>query len=375
MSSAKERKNYIATCLKASGVAESSIIAILCNAATESGHTYNPGQWEIGQPHDYGHGFGIWQWTGNEDHNKAVAYYNAGHTEKENIKYQVGLLLNTPGQWIGSFGNYGLTFNQFLKNSKHLSWKQLTSEWCMCWERPADAAGQAVARQANYSEVMPIDYGNTSDAGGDSGGDDGGDGKDSGKTSYLTLEECRKILAQNEGSKDSDQDPGTGQQIDGGISESKIDAFYQACQDAGTAYSQPNRNRILSDKKYCDCSAFVSRVLEIGYGLSDKTLYNTETLHGFLAKIGFKLYKDGTDGGWKGSYKAGDVWILGAKGTSIGNYGHAMYQRSDSHLWQCSSGWGGSCAVTNDDTNKVMSYDSANWQGNNWHWYIYRPTK
>lgn len=374
MSSAKERKDYIATCLKASGVVNSSIIAILCNAATESAHTFNPGQWEIGQPHDYYHGFGIWQWTANEDHNKAVAYYNAGHTEKENIKYQVGLLLNTPSQWIGSDGNYGLTFNQFLKNSKNLSWRQLTSEWCFCWERPANAAGQGVARQANYSEVMPINYGNTSSAGGDSGGDSDSD-QDSGKTNYLTLEECKKILAKNDNSQESDQDAGSGQKIDSDISESKIDAFYKSCQDAGTAYSQPLRNRILSDKKYSDCSAFVSRVLEIGYGLSDKTLYNTESLHSFLTKIGFKLYKDGTDSSWKGSYKAGDVWILGAKGTSLGDNGHTMYQRTNSNLWQCSVGWGGSTAITNDNTDKVMSYDSSNWQGHNWHWYIYRPTK
>lgn len=371
MSSAKERKNYIATCLKASGVANSSIIAILCNAATESAHTYNPGQWEIGQPHDYNHGFGIWQWTANEDHNKAVAYYNSGHTEKENIKYQVNLLLSNSGQWIGSFGNYNLTFNQFLKNSKGLSWKQLTSEWCLCWERPANAAGQGVARQANYSEVMPIDYGNTSSAGGVSSGSD----DDSGKTGYLTLEECKKILAKNDSSKDSDQDAGSGQKIDSEISESKIDAFYQACQDAGTAYLQAQRNRILTDKKFSDCSAFVSRVLEIGYGLKDKTLYNTESLHSFLTSIGFKLYKEGTGDGWKGSYKAGDVWILGLKGTSLGNNGHTMYQRTNNDLWQCSVGWGGSSAVTDDSTEKVMSWDSAHWQGGNWHWYLYRPTK
>ena len=54
-----QRKDFIANSLLSKGVNKTSIIAILCNAYTESAQRFDPALTQFGMDHDFADGCGV----------------------------------------------------------------------------------------------------------------------------------------------------------------------------------------------------------------------------------------------------------------------------------------------------------------------------
>lgn len=307
-----ERKDYIANLMLKRGVNKNSIIAMLCNAYTESARTFDPKIKQFGGAV----GSGIWQWS-NPGEWQIIRQQAATHSEKEGIEFQVNYLLTHPGQWMPK--NSGMSWNDFLHNTKNMNWDALTYWFCWCWERPASPS-QAEARKQNYNLIMPINW--------DGNAPDGGHGNDQPKQNEdkkgFKFNDCRSLFNKNKPNKE-DNKP-TDQPSTGGVSQ----GFNPApCLDYYNKYHGKLKYSLSSLRSqvfygtYSDCSSFVSYMLELGYGLQTRELPTTEYLHGFLTRLGYKCVEQGpSPAHMKVEAKTGDVIILGRKGTSSGAGGH-----------------------------------------------------
>lgn len=140
------------------------------------------------------------------------------------------------------------------------------------------------------------------------------------------------------------------------------------------------RADILTDQKHADCSSFVSFFVELAIHETDRTLYNTETLHGFLKNHGYLLHYEGTNKTLP-AMQTGDVIIMGKKGQSAGAAGHTAVMKDADTVLECSSGWPGGYPdgadvfehgkSSNPTLANWFSYDANNWSGE-WYWYLYR---
>lgn len=350
-----ERKDYIANLMLKRGVNKNSIIAMLCNAYTESAQTFDPKQNQFGGAV----GSGIWQWS-NPGEWQTVRAYAHSHSEKEGIEWQVNYLLTHPGQWMRK--NSGMSWDDFLHNTKNMSWDQLTFWFCWCWERPGDPA-QAEARKANYSHIMPINW--------DGNAPDGGHGndqpKDNDNKKGFKFADCRSLFNKNKNNKEDNKS--TDQPSSGGVSQGFnnkpcLDYFHKNL--GHTHYSLSGLRSHVFDGSYADCSSFVSYMLELGYGLSDRTLYTTETLHGFLTGLGYKcVEQSGTPAHAHVPFKTGDVIILGRKGSSSGAGGHTGICLDAPKFFDC-----------NYTSNGLKEYASGqaflDWNYSTNYWYHYQ---
>ncbi|QHM59382.1 hypothetical protein C7M46_00025 [Pediococcus pentosaceus] len=159
-----------------------------------------------------------------------------------------------------------------------------------------------------------------------------------------------------------------------------IDLFNKA-KAAHLEYAMDYRRAdILTNQKHADCSSFVSYFIELAIHESDRTLYNTETLHGFLKSHGYLLHYEGTNKTLP-AMQTGDVIIMGKKGQSAGAAGHTAVMKDADTVLECSSGWPGGYPDGADvfehgrsstpTLANWFSYDANNWSGE-WYWYLYR---
>lgn len=159
-----------------------------------------------------------------------------------------------------------------------------------------------------------------------------------------------------------------------------IDLFNKA-KAAHLEYAMDYRRAdILTNQKHADCSSFVSYFIELAIHETDRTLYNTETLHGFLKKHGYLLHYEGTSKTLP-AMQTGDVIIMGKKGQSAGAAGHTAVMKDADTVLECSSGWSGGYPdgadvfehgkSSNPTLANWFSYDANNWSGE-WYWYLYR---
>ena len=340
-----QRKNLIANDLLQMGVNKTAIIAMLCNAYWESGRTFSPFQQEYGG----GGGYGIWQFTST---NYIVEAAVAHMSEADAIKWECHYAVTYTGQWIGV--NIPMTFEQFLHNSLNKTWQELTVAWCVDWERPANMWYQGHFRQQFYSNMTPPAQ---------------------PRKKMLTVDDCtsllNKVAALNkpDDQQKNNNTPPAG--VSGGIDWTAIMNFYHELQNLHTqyAYDGASRVQVLNPRPYghCDCSAFVSRCLEIGYHLNNKTLYNTETLHGFLKSIGYHLAWQGTNPRAVPNEPAGSVMIMGRIGTSLGAAGHTVMFTGHNSVIQCEA--------TNPSIREDPIPQDFIWAEpvfpNNWYMYVY----
>lgn len=336
-----QRKDFIANSLLSKGVNKTSIIAILCNAYTESAQRFDPALTQFGMDHDFadGCGVGIWQWS-NYPENQTIYNYVSTHSEQDGINYEVSHLLNTPSQWMSSRSLYGQSFNDFLHNTKNLTWQQQVGEWCRCWERPKDTAGQAVARQANYNKIMPINWNGSAPSGGNNTGSPD-DNANKHKFKALSIAECLSLLNKlkpkaTDGQQNNNNTPpssGGSNGFDTALCEGEFNQHVNQ-----TVYALSGlRAHVWTDWAYSDCSAFVSRMVIDGWHLNSHhgELYNTETLHGFLKSIGYKCVEQHASPIMTVPGKPGDVFIMGQIGTSLGGNGHALISLDGKGMWEC----------------------------------------
>lgn len=159
-----------------------------------------------------------------------------------------------------------------------------------------------------------------------------------------------------------------------------VDMFNKA-KDAHLEYAMDYRRAdILTNQKHADCSSFVSYFIELAIHETDRTLYNTETLHGFLKNHGYLLHYEG-DSKTLPAMQTGDVIIMGKKGQSAGAAGHTAVMKDADTVLECSSGWPGGYPDgadvfehgkgSNPTLANWFSYDANNWSGE-WYWYLYR---
>ncbi|WP_069825300.1 peptidoglycan amidohydrolase family protein [Pediococcus pentosaceus] len=159
-----------------------------------------------------------------------------------------------------------------------------------------------------------------------------------------------------------------------------VDMFEKA-KTAHLEYAMDYRRAdILTNQKHADCSSFVSYFIELAIHETDRTLYNTETLHGFLKNHGYLLHYEGTNKTLP-AMQTGDVIIMGKKGQSAGAAGHTAVMKDADTVLECSSGWPGGYPdgadvfehgkSSNPTLANWFSYDANNWAGE-WYWYLYR---
>lgn len=159
-----------------------------------------------------------------------------------------------------------------------------------------------------------------------------------------------------------------------------VDMFNKA-KDAHLEYAMDYRRAdILTNQKHADCSSFVSYFIELAIHETDRTLYNTETLHGFLKNHGYLLHYEGTNKTLP-AMQTGDVIIMGKKGQSAGAAGHTAVMKDADTVLECSTGWSGGYPdgadvfehgkSSNPTLANWFSYDANNWSGE-WYWYLYR---
>lgn len=390
----KQRKDYVANCLLSEGVNKTSIIAICCNAVTESAHTFDPKLTEYGrQPifsNSYAFGCGIWQWSFLSNGNKTVYDYARSHSEQDAIKMQCHKLVSEPQQWISYYlpSRLKMTFSDFLHNTKKLSWQDLTFAWCYGWERPYDTTTsqhEGISRQNNYSWVMPINW-SASSGGNDSGNgnqtnkptDNGGD--EAHKNRQLSMSECLSLLNKlkpvfnDNDNQEGNNNNGSNQGGSAGASNAFdknlcISEFNQ--HQSQTIYAlDGRRSHIWTDWSYSDCSAFVSRMVIDGWHLTSHKgeLYNTETLHGFLKSIGYKLVSQSYSTN-RPAQHPGDVYIMGQIGTSLGSGGHALISLDGVGMWECQ----GSRSPALKHT--ATTSEALKWDAYGWNPLIYQYTK
>lgn len=321
----KQRANLIAQILASAGVNQTSIIAILNNAITESGGQLDPKITEYGRKpvfsNTYAFGCGIWQWSYLSNGNKQVYEYARSHSEEDSIKMQVNKVLSEPSQWIPR-SPYNFSFTDFLHNTKKLTWQELTIAWCVCWERPSNMFYQGRARQNNYSKFMPLDFNNVN-----SGNNTDTPSGNIEKKKFPTTSECLSMLKKYKNILSSDGQEKNNQTSNTGMATSsfnfqKVDNYYNTYKNS-LKYSMSLRANVVNGS-YSDCSAFVTYMLKLGYNIDYNFLQNTETLHSFLKSNGFKLIEQTTGTHLNNTFRAGDVFILGKIGTSIGASGHTL---------------------------------------------------
>ena len=159
-----------------------------------------------------------------------------------------------------------------------------------------------------------------------------------------------------------------------------VDMFNKA-KAAHLEYAMDYRRAdILTNQKHADCSSFVSYFIELAIHETDRTLYNTETLHGFLKNHGYLLHYEGTNKTLP-AMQTGDVIIMGKKGQSAGAAGHTAVMKDADTVLECSTGWSGGYPdgadvfehgkSSNPTLANWFSYDANNWSGE-WYWYLYR---
>ncbi|MBF7131089.1 phage tail protein [Pediococcus pentosaceus] len=181
----------------------------------------------------------------------------------------------------------------------------------------------------------------------------------------------------NSSSTDNSNSPLAKQGLD---IQAGIDMFNKA-KAAHLEYAMDYRRAdILTDQKHADCSSFVSFFVELAIHETDRTLYNTETLHGFLKNHGYILHYEGTNKTLP-AMQTGDVIIMGKKGQSAGAAGHTAVMKDADTVLECSSGWPGGYPdgadvfehgkSSNPTLTDWFSHDANNWSGE-WYWYLYR---
>lgn len=157
--------------------------------------------------------------------------------------------------------------------------------------------------------------------------------------------------------------------------------MFEKAKAAHLEYAMDYRRAdILTNQKHADCSSFVSYFIELAIHETDRTLYNTETLHGFLKNHGYLLHYEG-DSKTLPAMQTGDVIIMGKKGQSAGAAGHTAVMKDADTVLECSTGWSGGYPdgadvfehgkSSNPTLANWFSYDANNWSGE-WYWYLYR---
>lgn len=364
MSSSSQRKDMCANALLAKGVNKTSIIAILCNAYTESAGTFDPKLTEYGRQaifsDSYAFGCGIWQWSFPSNGNQEVYNYARSHSEADAIKMQCNKLVSEPGQWITAYlpSDLKMSFNDFLHNTKNKTWQELTFAWCYGWERPYDTTTsqqEGIRRRDNYNRIQPIHWSGSAPSGGNNTSKPSDNhGETQHKLKKLSGSECLSLLNKikqsankDDGQSNNNQKPpntghgggGTGGSngFDTKLTESEFNSHKSI-----TKYSLSGlRSHIWTDWQYADCSSFVTRMVVDGWHLDQYRgqLYNTETMHAFLKNIGYHLVEAHESTSMQPS-KPGDVFIMGLIGTSLGGNGHALISLDGSGMWECAYGVG-----------------------------------
>lgn len=365
--------NMIANTLLSLGWNKTSIIGLMNNMSAES--SFDPKITEYGRKpifsSSYAFGVGLVQFS-YPPLNEKIYIYNKTHSDEESIKYQCSIIttsrplqswLNTTGgQFADEFDNY--TIDEFIHNSRKLTWQQQTAAWFNHFERGVDTISNRIANYSvwykhvswssdNPSTEQPSSY---------------------TKNKLLTVNGCLSFFNQtrkNWGS--SDGQGGNNDRPPAEPSDRNIQAvlkLFNECQAAGTIYSQTRRSRILTDKAYSDCSAFVSQCVAKYLSINDNTLCNTETLHAWVRKYGYSLvWNTSVRNRTPPNYKQGDVIIIGRIGTSLGDYGHTLFIIDDKGTTiECTSST--PSVVKSTLAARLSNY--ALWWGSNYHVYQYR---
>lgn len=375
----KQCKDYMASYLLRQGVNKQSIIAICNNVMGES--AFITDRLEPMEPSG-AQGVGLFQYSWPPTNRNIQRYCRTHHSDADRIRYQCNIMLrNNPAQWIG-----GPSFNAFLHNTGGWGWRTLTTMWCRYWERPYSWAIEGPKRQGNYDWVMPINWDAYDGKGGGSKHDGNGNKTPNHnkpkhkKKKTGNGDDCLNAPAKGKhagGSKHNKtpDDTGSHKDIKTKLDMDEINKLIKRLQANHLMYSMGLRSAILTSGKYSDCSAFVSYAVELGLHSKDRTLCNTETLHGWLERKGFRLIQSGADKLTPKNLRAGDVFILGRKGTSIGAGGHTAIMLSSNTIAECSTGWPGGYPGGSD----IYTHAFSTWWNvdknafpNNWYYYIYR---
>lgn len=366
-----ERKNYIANRLLKGGVNKNIIIGMLCNCYQES--KFDPKAINHNEKPIFAYypvnsyGIGLWQWSYLPT-NKMVYDYFAGHTDKECIDMQVALLLrNSPSKWQAIRESW----RHFYTNVNGYTWQQAVGQFLIYWEGGGYVYDSEYPRRVGwYSKVMPIDW--ETGSGGSTGtitppANDPNATKQEDKKK--AKDDCGPIGAENKHDQNTAPAPvpPVAPPKPANVTAAAT-ALFNRMAAKPTVYYMPLRARILTDLAYSDCSAFVSRCLELMYGSGDTTLYNTESIRGLLTRLGYKMvYKTG--GSQLPAMQAGDVIIMGAIGTSLGADGHVIMMEDSTKSIECH---GSSPAMRRANAQSVVNFDRQYWDGANWYLYVWR---
>lgn len=340
-------KDLIACYLSQHGLNHDSIIAILCNIRAESGF--------VPLVHEYsgGGGFGLFQWTGNADGLKARAYAAGGHSEEENVKFQLDIMLNNPGQW-SPIAPY--SFDDFLHNKPNRSAEQLTVDFTRYWERPA-YVGNRYAQF--YSGIQPIQFC------GSSAPTQQKDDKPDKKQKF-GIGACTPTTGKD---GDNPEPPKPGGDNADWNPQPLLD-YYNKYH--GSLYYSMGARGLVTQGIASDCSAFVSYMLSLCYPDMQFGLYNTESLHGYLKENGFHLQEETGGTHLNGPFKGGDVLILGLIGTSMGASGHTLIFADSDNIYDCNGTDNGLGHKLTANLDQYFAACASFWYGT---WHVYHYTR
>lgn len=147
MASKKDRVKYIVEYLKARGCPSETAIAICCNIRAESGSEFNPQAIEIGNGAPpftrSGQGYGLFQFSMYPT-NQQLYVKCKSMEDKKAIEVQVAELIKQcqPGKgiWFNSvsYPKFNLSWEEFFKNKRNWTVRDLTFAFMRQYERPAD---------------------------------------------------------------------------------------------------------------------------------------------------------------------------------------------------------------------------------------------
>lgn len=343
-----ENINAIANALASHGGSKESIIAVICNMMGETGcdpmiHEYgkeNFGYYPASMGWRYSHGVGLVQMSYLPD-NKEIAEYNKTHTVAESIVFQCAKLFKVPVQsWQdvtaardGGGVNYN-GINEFWKNSKGRTVRQLAGDWYDHFERGDTTAYgypnyyYMSAGQHRYDLFINTVNANVKWDGSTvpSGGGDAGEEKPRRENKRLmNLQECLSFIDKARPPRKKSDDPINPDtppiQPSGSKNVQNVYNMYNEGVNANCLYAWSERAQY---PKFSDCSSFVTIAVCTWLGKQvPHQLPNTDGLHGWLKSMGYHFVK--AEHPMTGPFKEGDVIIMGIPGSSGGSAGHTVF--------------------------------------------------
>lgn len=136
---------HIVDYLKGLSLPSETAIAICCNIRAESGATFNPKVIQVGSSAPPftkdGQGYGLFQFSMFPS-NQQIYNYCLNISNNKAIEYQIDKMMEMArnGSWFNSvnYPKFNLSFNEFLKNTRHWSVRDLTFAFMRQYERPLD---------------------------------------------------------------------------------------------------------------------------------------------------------------------------------------------------------------------------------------------